>query len=57
LGTQAMLVPYVVLAHGTTTGQCLNCSDSATLESFSQRWGLSILVNPLAVLGPPRATD
>ena len=52
LGIQAMLVPYVVLAHGTPTSECLNCSGSATLESFSRRWGLSILVNPLAVLGP-----
>lgn len=56
LGIQAMLVPYVVLAHGTPTSECLNCSGSATLESFSQQWGLTILVNPLAVLGPRRSS-
>jgi hypothetical protein len=51
IGLQAMVMPYVVLAHGSPRFECLNCSAPVTLESFNQQWGVSILLSPFVVLG------
>ena len=51
IGLQAMVMPYVVLAHGSPQFECLNCSAPATLASFNQRWGVSVLLSPFIVLG------
>jgi hypothetical protein len=51
-GVQAMLMPYVVVAHGAPSAECLNCTDTANLEAFSQHWGLTVVVNPFGLVGP-----
>jgi len=57
IGLQVMLMPYVVLADGAAQFECLNCAESATLVSFRQQWGFSVLVNPSIALGRRRAGD
>jgi len=54
IGLQVMLMPYVVLADGSPQVECLNCAESATLVSFQQRWGFSVLLNPFIAVGGPR---
>jgi hypothetical protein len=51
-GVQAILMPYVVVAHGTPSAECLHCTGAANLEAFSQQWGLSVLLNPFGLIGP-----
>ncbi len=49
VGVQVTVVPYVVLVSGDPTSECVNCYGTATLDSFSQTWGLSLIVYPFAV--------
>jgi len=51
-GVQAMVVPYLVLAHGRPTAECLHCTEAARFEAFRQSWGVTVLLNPFALLGP-----
>jgi hypothetical protein len=54
IGLQVMVMSYVVLADGSPQVECLNCAESATLVSFQQRWGFSVLLNPFIAIGGPR---
>ncbi len=54
IALQATLMPYVVLADGSPRFECLNCAEAATLVSFRQQWGFSVLLNPSIVVGRGR---